>query len=176
MKEKRLRIALDAMGGDHAPAEVVQGGVLAARAYGVEVILVGREAAIRPHLDAARAVGLRLPIVEAEDVIEMGEHAAQAVRQKPRSSLVVGLDLVRDGSAEAFVSAGNTGAAMAAAYFELGRIPGIERPALGAVLPTARGRTMLIDIGANADPRPSHLVQFGQMGALYMEQVVGVPN
>ncbi len=169
-----MRIALDAMGGDHAPAETVLGAVQAARELGIEVSLVGRRAAIEPLLAAQNVAGLELSIVDAPDVIEMDEHAAAAVRGKRGSSLVVGLDLVRDGRADAFVSAGNTGAAMAAAYFELGRIKGIERPALGAVLPTARGRTLVIDVGANADPRPSHLVQFARMGAIYMEEVLGV--
>lgn len=171
-----MRIALDAMGGDHAPAETVAGAVAAARAYGVEVALVGRTAAIEAELAKHDTTGLSLPIIEAPDLIEMDEHPANAARRKPNASINVALRLVKDGSASAMISAGNSGAVMAAALFVLGRIPGIERPAIGAVLPAPKGRVLLIDAGANTDPKPSQLVQFGQMGAIFMEKVQGVRN
>ncbi len=171
-----LRIAIDAMGGDHAPAEPVAGAVAAARAYGIEVALVGQGAAIGAELRKHDLAGLTLPIVEAADVIAMDEHAANAARRKPNASINVALRQVKDGHAAGMISAGNSGAVMAAALFTLGRIPGIERPAIGAVLPTTTGHVLLIDAGANTDPKPSQLLQFGQMGAIFMERVRGVPN
>ena len=171
-----MRIALDAMGGDHAPAEPVAGAVAAARAYGIEVTLVGRTAAIEIELAKHDTAGLVLPIVEAPDLIEMDEHPANAARRKPNASINVALRLVKEGTAAAMISAGNSGAVMAAALLTLGRVPGIERPAIGAVMPTAHGRVLLIDAGANTDPKPSQLVQFGQMGAIFMERVQGVKN
>lgn len=169
-----MRVALDAMGGDYAPAAVVEGAVLAAREYGIEVALVGLEDAIRAQLIRHNTRGLKLPIVPASETIEMYDHPVQAVRQKKDSSIVVGIRLVKDGEAAAFVSAGNTGACMAAAFFGLGRIPGIERPALATVFPTLRGKCVLVDVGANADCRPEHLLQFALMGSVYMERIFGV--
>jgi glycerol-3-phosphate acyltransferase PlsX len=171
-----MRIALDAMGGDHAPAEPVAGAVAAARAYGIEVALVGRTGAIEAELAKHDTAGLALPIIEAPDLIEMDEHPANAARRKPNASINVALRLVKGGTAAAMISAGNSGAVMAAALLTLGRIPGIERPAIGAVLPTPGGRVLLIDAGANTDPKPSQMVQFGQMGAIFMEKVQGVRN
>lgn len=171
-----MQIALDAMGGDHAPAEPVAGAVAAARAYGIEVALVGRTAAIGAELAKHDTTGLSLPIVEAPDLIEMDEHPANAARRKPNASINVALRLVKEGKAAGMISAGNSGAVMAAALFTLGRVPGIERPAIGAVLPTPTGRVLLIDAGANTDPKPSQMVQFGQMGAIFMERVQGVAN
>ena len=169
-----MRIALDAMGGDYAPAETVAGAVAAARALGVEVALVGRPEAIESELKKYDTTGLALPVIEAPDVIAMDEHPAQAARRKPTSSIHVALRQVREGHAAAMISAGNSGAVMATALFVLGRVPGIERPAIGAVMPTAKGRVLLIDAGANTDPKPAQLVQFGQMGAIYMDKVLGV--
>lgn len=168
-----VTIALDGMGGDHAPDVVVEGAVLAARELGARVLLVGPPAALESRLgqDAAR---LPIELVPASEVIGMDEHPAGAVRQKRDASLVVGVRLVREGRAQAFVSAGNTGAVMAAGLFELRRIPGVDRPALAGVFPTRRGGTLVIDIGANADCRPEYLAQFGLMGAVYMERVFGV--
>jgi phosphate acyltransferase len=171
-----MRIAIDAMGGDHAPAEPVAGAVAAARALGVEVALVGRTAAIEAELAKHDTAGLALPIIEAPDLIEMDEHPANAARRKPNASINVALRQVKDGAAAAMISAGNSGAVMAGALFVLGRVPGIERPAIGAVLPTPTGRVLLIDAGANTDPKPAQMVQFGQMGAIYMEKVQGVRN
>jgi glycerol-3-phosphate acyltransferase PlsX len=166
-------IALDGMGGDHSPDVVVDGAVLAARELGVRILLVGP---VRELEDRLRKAGSGLPIevVNATEVVEMDEHPANAVRQKPDSSMVVGVRLVREGRAQAFVSAGNTGAVMAAGLFELRRIRGVDRPALAAVFPTRKGGTLVIDVGANADCKPEYLAQFGLMGSVYMESVFGV--
>lgn len=169
-----MRIALDAMGGDHAPRVTVAGAVAAARNLGVEVLLVGRPDDLEAELARQDATGLKLAVVPASQVIAMDEHAAEAVRAKPGSSIAVGLGLVRDGQARAFVSAGNTGAVMAAALLQLKRIPGIERPALGVVIPSQRGPVCLIDGGANVDARPAWLAQFGLMGSIYMQRVLGL--
>ncbi len=168
-------IALDAMGADRAPKPEVEGAILAARHYDVEVVLVGKEEVIRGELDLHR-FWRRLPIgvVNAREVIGMHEKAAQAVRAKRDSSLRVGLRLVRDGKAAGFVTAGNTGAAMAAAKMVLGAIPGVDRPALAAVFPTAQGTaTILIDVGANVDSKPQNLQQFAIMGEVYFRTIFG---
>ncbi|MGI5836368.1 MAG: phosphate acyltransferase PlsX [Chloroflexota bacterium] len=169
-----MRIAVDAMGGDHAPAVVVEGAVIAARDLGVEVILVGQAEKVKEELAKQDTSGLSLPIVQAEDVVDMEEHASSALRRKRRSSIAVGTALVKEGKASAFVSAGNSGAVMAHALFGLGRVPGIERPAIGSVYPTSNGICFILDIGANADCKPDYLVQFAIMGSAYMERVFGV--
>jgi phosphate acyltransferase len=169
----RTTIALDGMGGDHAPDLVVDGAVMAARELGVSILLVGPEAELRARL-GKDAISLDVEVVNATQVVEMDEHPANAVRQKPDSSMVVGVRLVREGRAQAFVSAGNTGAVMAAGLFELRRIRGVDRPALAGVFPTRKGGTLVIDIGANADSKPEFLAQFALMGAAYMEGVFGI--
>jgi len=169
-----MRIALDAMGGDHAPGVVIRGAVQAARELGHEIILVGDEARIRPLLDRF-AGGLRLPIIHASQVVEMHERT-MAVKEKRDASVNVGLRLVREGRADAFVSAGNSGAVMAAALFELGRIRGISRPALAVVYPAAPNTCLLLDIGAVTDPKPEMLLQYGLMGTVYAERVLGIAN
>ena len=174
MSEGVTRLAVDAMGGDHAPEVVVAGAVAAAGELGAEIILVGPEKRIRQELAKHGSSGARLAIVHAEDVVGMAEHAAAAVRQKPRSSIAVGVNLVREGRADGFVSAGNSGAVMATALFRLGRIEGIERPAIGTVYPTTSGKCFILDIGANADCRPEYLLQFAAMGSAYMEKIHGV--
>ena len=166
---KVAKVAVDAMGGDHAPLEIVRGAVAAVREFGVDVILVGQPDVIRKCLRADRA---DLPIVPASQVIGMAEHPAQAVRARPDSSLVVGMRLVHDGQAEAFLSAGNSGAVMTAALLHLGRIEGIERPAIASIFPTSNGRrSILVDAGANTFCKPSNLVEFAYLGAAYMERV-----
>ena len=170
------RIAVDAMGGDHGPAVIVTGAVAGARSLGCDLLLVGQPEAIRETMVSTAASGVHVDIVDAEDVIGMDEHAAQAVRRKPRSSIVVALRLIKDGRADAVVSAGNSGAVMAAALMVLGRIPGIDRPAIASSMPTAASRTLLLDLGAVADPRPANLVQFAVMGQVYAEKVLGVAN
>jgi glycerol-3-phosphate acyltransferase PlsX len=173
-----VRIALDAMGGDHAPQAPVAGAVQAARAWGYEVLLVGREAEVRATLhEQGDLSGIEhlLQVVHAPEVIEMSEHPASAVRSKRHSSMAAGIDLVRSGGADAFVSAGNTGGVLATALLRLRRIEGItsERPALVALVPTLTGACVLLDIGANVDVKPEWLAQFALMGSLYAEIVLG---
>jgi glycerol-3-phosphate acyltransferase PlsX len=173
------RLALDAMGGDHAPAEIVRGAVAAVAADSdVHVSLVGRPDAVQPELDAALAsgdVGLRdrITVVPATEVVEMDEHVT-AVRAKKDASINVATRLVADGNADGVVSAGNSGAIMAAAIFGLRRIKGLERPAIGTMIPTRTGQVFLIDAGANADVKASYLVQFGLLGDAYARRLMGV--
>ena len=173
-----VRIALDVMGGDHAPLAPIAGAVRAARAWGYEIQLVGRESDIRPALlqqGDLTGIGHLLQIVHAPEVIEMGEHPASAVRAKRQSSMAMGIDLVKSGGADAFVSAGNTGGVLATALLGLRRIAGItsERPALVAQVPTLKGACVVLDVGANADVKPDWLAQFALMGSLYSEIVLG---
>lgn len=171
----RARIAIDAMGGDHAPAEIVAGALRAREELGVEVLLVGDpeqiEASLRHH-----ATSSPLEIVPAEGTIEMGEEPLSALRRKPKASINVAMDLVKKKQADAVVSAGHSGAAMAAALLRLGRLRGIDRPAIGAVLPTiVPGKAVIIlDVGANVDCRPKFLEQFALMGTVYSQHVLGV--
>ena len=176
-----MRIALDAMGSDHAPALDVEGGVRAARRFRdtAEVILVGQRAAIEAELAKYDTQGLPLSVVPASQVIAMGEHPGQAVRAKPDASMVVGMRLLRDGEAQAFVSAGNSGGVLAAAVASagrIGRIPGVRRPAISTVLPTLEGLSFMLDIGANTDCKPEWLVQFALMGSVYARNVLGIPK
>jgi glycerol-3-phosphate acyltransferase PlsX len=171
-----VRVALDAMGGDNAPGEIVLGAVQAAREYGMGVYLVGREEAIRAELAKHDTSGLDLPIIHTDEVIEMDEHPANAVRRKKNASMTLALQLVRDGKALGAVSAGNSGAMMAAALFTLKRIEGVDRPALGGVFPTKDAACLVIDIGANADCKPEFLLQFALMGSIYMERIFGVSS
>src|SRR5207248_824414 len=168
-------IALDAMGSDRAPKPEVEGAILAARHYEVEVLLVGREEQVRAELqNHPSAEGLPIKVVNATEVIEMNEKAAQAVRAKKDSSMRVGLRQVRDGRAAGFVTAGNTGAAMATAKMVLGALPGVDRPALAAVFPTAAGTAaILLDVGANVDSKPHNLEQFAIMGEIYYRSIFG---
>ncbi|MGE3269060.1 MAG: phosphate acyltransferase PlsX [Chloroflexota bacterium] len=168
-----MTIALDGMGGDNAPDVVVAGAVQAARELGVRILLVGPQQQLEAKL-GTQAASLPIEIVNATQVVEMEEHPANAVRQKTDSSMVVGVKLVREGRAQAFVSAGNTGAVMAAGLFQLRRIKGVDRPALSAVFPTRKGGALVIDVGANADCKPEYLEQFAVMGSVYMERVFGV--
>jgi glycerol-3-phosphate acyltransferase PlsX len=170
-----VKIAVDAMGGDHAPAVVVAGAVRAARAYGVEIALVGPEDILRAELAKHNAKELPISIVHASQVIGM-EEGTIAIKQKKDSSMYVAARLVREGQADAFASAGNSGAVMAAALFGIGRIPGIDRPALATVYPASLNRCILLDIGANTDPKPQHLVQFAIMGTAYAERIFGYRN
>ena len=171
-----IRIAVDAMGGDLGPAVIVQGAVDGAKALGCRLLLVGNPDEINAALETAGAVDQHVEVVEAVDVIDMDEHPAQAVRRKPGSSIVVALRLIKDGRADAMVSAGNTGAVMAAALMVLGRVPGIDRPAIASVMPTATSRTVMLDLGAVADPKPGNLVQFAKMGQVYVQTVFNVPD
>ncbi len=165
-----MKIVLDAMGGDHAPGVVIDGAVQAVQELGVEVILVGREDDIQRELARHNITGLPLSVVHAPQVIEMDEHV-DALKEKKDSSIRLGMRMVRDGLADAFVSAGNSGAVMASAIFDVRRIRGIKRPALATLYPAAPTPVLLIDNGANTDPTPENLVQFAQMGAVYAEEV-----
>ena len=170
-------IVVDAMGSDSFPTPDVQGAVMAAREYGVEIILVGDEARLRPALEASQPGGLPVRIVHAPGMLTMedkGEKLAFKARHKDAdNSMAVGLDLVKKGEADAFVTAGNTGAAMITALFRLGRIRGVDRPARAPVFPTATGSCVVLDIGANPDCKPEHLLQFGIMGSVYARHVRG---
>src|SRR5829696_7729991 len=169
-----MRIAVDAAGGDHGPAVGVVGAVAGARRFGVDLLLTGAEAEIRSALVGQDVTGIDVVVADAPETIGGDEQAAQAVRRKPRSAIAVALDAVRDGRADAMVSAGNSGAVMAGALLKLGRIRGVDRPAIAGHLPSMTGRTLVLDMGAVTDPRPQHLVQFAQMGSIYTEQALGV--
>ena len=172
----KVRVALDAMGGDKAPGEVVLGAVQAAREYGLGVYLVGREDAIRAELARHNTQGLDLPIIHTDEVIEMDEHPATAVRRKKNASMTIALQLVRDGAALGAVSAGNSGAMLAASLFTLKRVAGVERPALGGIFPTKDGVCLVIDMGANTDCKPEYLQQFALMGSIYIERIFHVQS
>ena len=172
-----MRIAVDAMGGDHAPREIVRGALDYATNSTDEVILVGDVPRLEREIAAyGNGMPTSVRLVDAPDVIGMGEHPATALRSKRRSSIVVATNLVRDGDADAVVSAGSTGATMAAAVFRLGRIEGIDRPALPAHMLTPTGPVMLLDVGANVDSEAENLVQFAAMGAIFAEHVLHVPH
>lgn len=169
-------IALDAMGGDFAP-QVTVDGALRAAAEGIQIALVGDSEVLGRELNARGGASSALRLVHAPDVVAMGDKAAREVRRQRQTSMYVGTELVRDGEASAFVTMGNTGAAMATALVVLGRIPGYDRPALGCVLPTLKGTpVMFLDVGANADARSAHLVQFARMASAYMRAVYSVPE
>ncbi len=170
-------VALDAMGGDNAPGEMVKGAVEAINENAsIKVILVGKEEAINSELSLYQFDKDRLTVHNATEVIETAEHPVMAIKRKKDSSMVVGLHLLKDGQADAFVSAGNSGALLTGGLGIIGRIRGIERPPFGTIFPTKSGACLLVDSGANVDCRPSHLVQFAKMGSIYMEHVVGIKN
>jgi glycerol-3-phosphate acyltransferase PlsX len=166
-----VRVALDVMGGDKAPGETVLGAVQAAREYSMGVYLVGREDSIKAELAKHDTNGLDLPIIHTDEVIEMDDHPANAVRTKKNASMILALQQVRDGNALGAVSAGNSGAMMAASLFTLKRVQGVSRPALGGVFPTKNGLCLVIDIGANTDCKPDYLQQFALMGSIYLERI-----
>ena len=166
-----MKIAVDAMGGDFAPREIVQGALQAVHEYGTQVILVGDTEKITAELGSSRD---KIELVHAKEVIAMDEHPASSVRKKKDSSIVKANLLVKEGEAQAVVSAGSTGAAMAASLLYLGRIKGIDRPAIASVLPTLKGGTVLLDIGANVDCKPQYLLQFAIMGNLYASKILGI--
>ncbi len=177
MGSTRARIAIDAMGGDHAPSEIVAGALRAQAELGVEVLLVGDPEQIKASAPHASNLS-SLEIVPAEGTIEMGEEPLGALRRKPKASINVAMELVKKRRADAVVSAGHSGAAMAAALLRLGRLQGIDRPAIGAVFPTMiQGKPVIIlDVGANVDCRPKFLEQFATMGSVYSQYVLGVED
>jgi glycerol-3-phosphate acyltransferase PlsX len=172
------RIVVDAMGSDNYPAPDVEGAVMAARETGVEIILVGDASKIQPILDSFGVADLPIRIVNAPEMLTMndkGDDLVMKARHKEaQNSMAVGLDLVKNGEADAFVTAGNTGAAMVTALFRLGRIRGVDRPALAGPFPTSTGMCIVLDIGANPDCKPENLLQFGIMGSVYAERVRGI--
>ena len=169
------RVAVDAMGGDNAPDEIVKGVVEAVGLReDIKVFLVGKEELVKEKLKAYSYKEDQIEIVDAQEVIEMAEPPVAAIRKKKDSSIVVGLNMVKRGEADAFVSAGSTGAVLAGGQLIVGRMKGVERPPLAPLIPTAKGVSLLIDCGANVDARASQLVQFAKMGSIYMERIVGV--
>ena len=175
--QELVRVAVDAMGGDYAPLEIVKGAVDAVNSRDdIKVFLVGREEAVRAELQKYQYDASRTEVVNAAEVIEMAEPPVQAIRSKKDSSIVVAMKMVKNGEADAFVGAGSTGAVLVGGQLIVGRIKGVERPPLAPLLPTEKGASLLIDCGANVDARPSHLVQFAKMGSIYMEHVVGISN
>ena len=177
MSRKYVRVAVDAMGGDLAPAEPVKAAVEALeKRKSLHVTLVGQEEVIRAELAKYKYPEDRLDILDAREIIEMSEPPVNAIRKKKDSSIVRGLKLVKEGTCDAFVTAGSTGATLAGGQLLVGRIRGIERPPLAPLMPTAKGPVLLVDCGANMDARPSQLVQFAQMGSIYMKNMTGVEN
>ena len=173
---KRITVALDAMGGDYAPLETVKGAVDAVKELDVNIKLVGPAEQLRAELAKYQYDKERIEIVHASEVIGTDESPTMAIRRKKDSSLVVALNLVKNGEADAIISAGSTGALLTGALLIVGRLPGVERPALGTCLPTKTGFTFLLDSGANVDCKPKYLEQFAKMGSIYMEHVVGIKN
>jgi glycerol-3-phosphate acyltransferase PlsX len=174
MPHKLAPVAVDAMGGDHAPGAIVQGAINAAR-KGQAILLVGPEERVREELRKHHAAqSLPIEVVHAPEVVEMDDHPGQAMRRKKQNSIRVAFELVKAGKACGMVSAGNSGAVMAGAMFVLGRVDGVERPAIVSVVPGLKGQPMLLDMGAVVDCKPSHLVQFALMGELYSRRVAGV--
>ncbi|HSP34331.1 MAG TPA: phosphate acyltransferase PlsX [Thermoanaerobaculia bacterium] len=168
------RIAPDAMGGDHAPDEIVKGALLAAKEYPVEILLVGKEEVVSAKLkEFGDGSASRIQVVDAREVVEMDDPALTPIRKKRNSSIRVCANLVKEGRADAMVSAGHTGAAMTSAYMVLGTIEGVDRPALAAILPNADGYTVLLDVGANVDSKPEYLREFAVMGHFYSQMLFG---
>ncbi len=178
MTATRARIALDAMGGDHAPDEIIAGAIRASEELDVEVLLVGDRAQIESYLEQHPTRPQNLHIVDAEGVISMEEEPLTALRRKPKASINVAMELVKQNQADAVVSAGHSGAAMAAALLRLGRLKGIDRPAIGTVFPTllANKSVIVLDVGANVDCKPKYLEQFALMGTIYSKYVLGTEN
>jgi phosphate acyltransferase len=171
-----MRVAVDGMGGDNAPAIEVEGAVAAAREFGIAVTLVGDTEALRRELDKHHCSGLDISIVHASEVVGMRDSASNAVRRKKDSSIRIACDLVKEGKADAVVSAGNSGATMATGMFVLGRMKGIDRPAIATIFPNLRGKTLVLDVGGNVDCKPQNLVQFAFMGEVYAKYFMDIEN
>ena len=171
-----MRIVVDAMGGDHGPGVIVQGAIAAVNEYAVEVILVGDEKRINELLTEHHYSGNRISVYPALEVVEMHESAAVTIRKKKKSSMVVGINLVKDGKGDAFFSVGNTGAVVCAAALNLGLLAGVERPGIGIIMPTLKGNCMVIDVGANIDPKPKQLLQYGIMADVYSRYILNKPS
>ncbi len=172
-----MNVAVDAMGGDHAPEEIVKGCIMAVREdQSINVILVGKEEEIKRELAKYNYSNQQIEVVHASQVIDVHEAPVVAIRRKKDASMVKAFNLVKEKKADAFISAGSTGAILAGGTLIIGRIKGIERPALGSLIPNRKGVTLLIDCGANAEAKPSYLVQFAHMGSIYLENIVGIRN
>jgi glycerol-3-phosphate acyltransferase PlsX len=171
-----MKIAVDAMGGDYAPEEVVKGAASASEERDLEIILLGDMVKIKEELIKYRYKKDRLSVVNCKEYIETGEFPLDAIRNKRDSSIVVGTKLIKNNQADAFISAGNSGAVMAATLLELGCIPGIRRPTIGAILPSAKGKVLVLDVGANVDCKPEHLPQFAIIGSKYAKYILGIEN
>jgi len=171
-----VRIVLDAMGSDSAPKVEIEGAIQAIQEYGYDVVLVGDEQIVKSELSKCDYDPAKITVIHAPERIEMHEPAALSVRRKRRSSIVVGLDLLKKNEADAFISAGNTGAVVCAATLSLRLLPGIERPGIAIVIPTLIGASMIVDVGANIDPKPMHLLQYGIMADAYCRYILHKPN
>jgi len=171
-----MKIVVDAMGGDHAPDVVIDGSLAAIKEYDVDIVLVGDQPRIEALLNKAKYTGDRITVQHASEAIEMCEPAANSIRRKRDSSIVVGLGLVKEGKGDAFFSAGNTGAVVCGATLELRLLPGIERPGIGIVTPTLKGNSLIIDVGANIDPKPVQLLQYGIMADAYSKNILNKDN
>ncbi len=167
-----MKIVVDAMGGDYAPDVVIKGSIAAVKEYSIEVLLVGDEVKIKALLKKYGYAGQAISLHATSEVIEMHESAATSVRRKRNSSIVVGLNLVKEGQGDAFFSAGNTGAVVCAATLSLGLLPGVERPGIAIVIPTLKGASLMIDVGANIDPKPKQLLQYGVMADVYCRHIL----
>ncbi|MDD2319772.1 MAG: phosphate acyltransferase PlsX [Geobacteraceae bacterium] len=171
-----MRVAVDGMGGDNAPVVEVAGAVAAAREFGIAVTLVGNSDVLHQELAKHDCNGLDISVVHASEVVGMHDSASDAIRRKKDSSIRIAFELVKEGKADAVVSAGNSGATMAAGMFLLGRLKGIDRPAIATIFPTLRGRTLILDVGGNVDCKPQQLVQFAVMGEVYAKYFMDVKS